>query len=375
MTENVVISGTGVFTPKDTISNDELVASYNAYVDTFNEKNKSKIDAGEVEALKHSTSEFIEKASGIKSRHVFDKKNILDPEIMRPFYADRTDDEISHQAEMAITASKKALEKAKLNGADLDAIIFSSANTERAYPAIAIEIQEVLEAKNAYSFDMQVACSSMTFGISQGELLIKANKAKRVLVVTAELIGGQLNFADRDSHFIFGEACVAAVLEREDLSKSEHPYRIIDTELFTKFSSNIRNNFGFLHERTPEALAKPDKAFYQQGRRVFKDIVPLVPKFITKQLEKLGLTASDISRLWLHQANTHMNELISSRIMGRDVNDHEAPIILDRYANTGPCGSVIAFDHYHDDLHSGDYGVLCSFGAGYSIGSIILQKV
>lgn len=375
MLERVVISATSVYTPKDTISNDELVASYNAYVDAFNLTHHDAIAAGDLEPLKHSSSEFIEKASGICSRFAFDKKNILDPKIMRPFYAARSDDEPSHQAEMAVTAAQKALQKARLQGNQLDTIIFSSANTERAYPAIAIEIQELLKAENAYAFDMQVACSSMTFGLSQGELLIASGRANRVLVVTAELIGGQLNFADRDSHFIFGEACVAVVLEREDLSTSKNAYRIIDSALHTKFSSNIRNNFGFLHERTEKALAEPDKAFYQQGRRVFKDIVPLVPSFIGNQLERLGLKPANLARLWLHQANITMNVLIASRILGHEATPEEAPIILDRYANTGPCGSVIAFDHYHEDLKSGDYGVLCSFGAGYSIGSLILQKV
>jgi beta-ketodecanoyl-[acyl-carrier-protein] synthase len=81
-----------------------------------------------------------------------------------------------------------------------------------------------------------------------------------------------------------------------------------------------------------------------------------------------------LKRLWLHQANLNMNQLIARRVLGRDPSVDEAPVILDRYANTSSAGSVIAFHLHHADLESGERGVLCSFGAGYSIGSVILER-
>ncbi len=95
---------------------------------------------------------------------------------------------------------------------------------------------------------------------------------------------------------------------------------------------------------------------------------------IESHLDRHQLTATDVRRWWLHQANINMNTLIIKRLLGRDANADEAPIVLDEYANTASAGSVIAFGLNHEDLVAGDIGVLCSFGAGYSIGSLLLKK-
>jgi beta-ketodecanoyl-[acyl-carrier-protein] synthase len=81
-----------------------------------------------------------------------------------------------------------------------------------------------------------------------------------------------------------------------------------------------------------------------------------------------------VKRFWLHQANLNMNLLIARKLLGRDAEPHEAPVILDTYANTSSAGSVIAFHKHQDDLPAGSLGVLSSFGAGYSIGSVILRR-
>jgi beta-ketodecanoyl-[acyl-carrier-protein] synthase len=82
----------------------------------------------------------------------------------------------------------------------------------------------------------------------------------------------------------------------------------------------------------------------------------------------------DVKRWWLHQANLNMNQLITRRLVGRDLSQQEAPIVLDEFANTASAGSIIAFALYSRDLAPGDLGVICSFGAGYSIGSLVVQK-
>jgi beta-ketodecanoyl-[acyl-carrier-protein] synthase len=107
---------------------------------------------------------------------------------------------------------------------------------------------------------------------------------------------------------------------------------------------------------------------------VFKDVCPLAAEHIREHLATHDLEPDNLSRWWLHQANINMNTLISRRLLGREATLDEAPIVLDRYANTASAGSVIAFNLYNEDLNSGDYGILCSFGAGYSIGSLLVQK-
>ena len=95
---------------------------------------------------------------------------------------------------------------------------------------------------------------------------------------------------------------------------------------------------------------------------------------LTQQLTALGIENQTVKRWWLHQANINMNVLIGKRLLGREANADEALIVLDQYANTASAGSLIAFNLHQDDLKSGDIGVICSFGAGYSIGSLIIRK-
>ncbi|HEY0193642.1 MAG TPA: 3-oxoacyl-[acyl-carrier-protein] synthase III C-terminal domain-containing protein, partial [Kofleriaceae bacterium] len=110
------------------------------------------------------------------------------------------------------------------------------------------------------------------------------------------------------------------------------------------------------------------------GRAVFKDVVPLAAKFISEHVASHELTTAQVSRYWLHQANQSMNELIAKRVLGREATREEAPIILDEFGNTASAGSLIAFSRHNEDLPAGTYGVMASFGAGYSLGSLLLQR-
>ncbi|PHX38857.1 3-oxoacyl-ACP synthase [Pseudomonas sp. NZIPFR-PS5] len=372
----VVISGTGLFTPANSISNDELVQSFNTYVAHFNAENAAAIDAGEIQALTESNAAFIEKASGIKSRYVMDKDGILDPQRMKPRLPERSNDEWSILCEMGVAAANQALQRAGKTPADIDGVIVACSNLQRAYPAISIEIQAALGVEG-FGFDMNVACSSATFGIQTACNSVKLGQARALLVISPEICTAHLNFRDRDSHFIFGDAATAVVVERADLATSQHQFDIVGTRLLTTFSNNIRNNFGFLNRTAEEGQDKQDKQdklFVQEGRKVFRDVCPMVAELVAAHLDENQLNVSDVQRFWLHQANLSMNHLIVKKLLGRDATVEEAPVILDRYANTSSAGSVIAFHEHQDDLPSGALGVLSSFGAGYSIGSVILRK-
>ncbi|MBS7661396.1 beta-ketoacyl-ACP synthase III [Pseudomonas lalucatii] len=370
---NVVISGTGLYTPANSISNDELVASFNAYVQQFNAEHAEAIGRGEVEALAESSSAFIEKASGIKSRFVVDKAGILDPQRMLPRIPERSNEQWGILCEMAVAAAEQALARAGKTAADIDGVIVACSNLQRAYPAVAIEVQAALGIQG-FGYDMNVACSSATFGIQAAANSVQLGQARAVLLVNPEICTGHLNFRDRDSHFIFGDACTAVVVERADLATSAHQFEIVGTKLLTQFSNNIRNNFGFLNRCAEEGVGARDKLFVQEGRKVFKEVCPMVAELIAAHLAENGLDVAQVKRFWLHQANLNMNLLIARKLLGRDAEPHEAPVILDTYANTSSAGSVIALHKHQDDLPSGALGVLSSFGAGYSIGSVILRK-
>jgi len=123
----VVISGAGLWTPDHTVSNDELVQSYNAYAEMFNADNADAIASGDILEKPLSSSEFIEKASGIKSRYVYIKDGVLDPESMTPKIPLRGEDEISDQAAIAVIAARKAMAAANKSASDIDAVIVSCA--------------------------------------------------------------------------------------------------------------------------------------------------------------------------------------------------------------------------------------------------------
>jgi beta-ketodecanoyl-[acyl-carrier-protein] synthase len=369
----VVISGTGLWTPPYVVTNEELVESYNAYADKYNEENKEAIEAGELAIKPQSSAEFIEKASGIKARYAYIKEGILDINRMRPKFPERGEDEVSNQAEIAIYAAKKAMAAANKTGKDIDAVIVSCAYTQRPYPAIAIEVQEQLGIEG-FGFDMLVACSAATFGLHRAYEMVASGTARCVLSINPELVTPQVNFCDRDSHFIFGDVSMATILERAETATGDNTFEILSTKAKTKFSNNIRSNFGhivYAHDNDPFGW---DKLFHQEGRKVFKEVCPMAADHISEHLASLDLEPKDIRRWWLHQANLNMNNLVARRLLGKDVNQEDTPTILDRYANTASAGSLIVYHLHSKDLKSGDKGVICSFGAGYSIGSLIVQK-
>ena len=371
----VQISGTGLFTPSESISNSELVDSYNKFVDEYNAKNQKEIENGSILPIEKSSVEFIEKASGVKSRFVQNKSGILDTSFMRPKLRERNEEELSNLAEMGVAAAKEAIENSGISLADLGAVIVACSNLERPYPAIAIEIQNALGIKG-FAFDMNVACSSATFGIQTIYDMIKSGSIKSALMINPEICSGHLNFRDRDCHFIFGDVATAVVLERiDDDNQKNNSYEIIGTKLLTEFSNNIRNNYGFLNTSSPDGVGKSDKLFHQNGRKVFKEVVPKVSSLIKEHLEECEIPVENIRGMYLHQANENMNKLISKYVLGHEAEKDLAPVVLDEYANTSSAGSIIAFHKHNQSLNKDDLAIICSFGAGYSVGNVIVRKI
>ncbi len=370
---SVVISGTGLYQPPHTISNAELVEAFNRYADLENERHAAAIAAGERPALTHSSVEFIEKASGIKQRYVVEKSGVLDPTRMYPRVAERPDEQLSLMAEIAVDAARQALAAAGRRAEEVDAVICAAANMQRAYPAMAVEIQQALGA-GGYGFDMNVACSSATFAIEQAVNAVRCGTARCVLVINPEITSAHLEWRDRDCHFIFGDVCTALIIERADTATAADQWEVLGTRLQTQFSNAIRNNFGFLNRSEDSDPEARDKTFRQEGRKVFKEVVPLAAAHIEKHLAALELQPASVRRFWLHQANLGMNQLIIKKLAGAEAGSDLAPLILDEFANTASAGSIIAFHRHRGDLAGGDLGVVCSFGAGYSIGSVILRK-
>ena len=366
-----VIAATGLYVPPNSISNAELVGAFNAYIERFNADNATAIASGQIAPLLPSSVEFIEKASGIKARYVMDKQGILDPAIMRPIIAERPNEQLSILAEMAVAAAEDALKKWGGDVSDIGAVICAASNMQRPYPAMSVEVQNALGI-GGFAFDMNVACSSATFGIKTAADFISSGSVKAVLMINPEICSGHLNFTERDSHFIFGDVATAVILSQAELATDG--WNILGTRLKTKFSNNIRNNFGFLNRAAPEGIGGKDKLFVQEGRKVYREVVPMVCELILEHARDIGVDLQTLKRLWLHQANINMNESIGRKVLGREPAPGENVIILDAFANTSSAGSIIAFHTANSDFAAGETGLICSFGAGYSAGSVFVQK-
>lgn len=373
----VVVTGTGLFTPSGSVTNDELVESLTTATLRWNEEHAAEIARGELTGREVPTSKFIVRASGVGHRYLVDRDGVLDPTRLRPRFRKRSEDELSLQAEMGVAAAQDALEMAGRQASDIDAVVVGCSNLQRAYPALAIEIQAALGAKG-FAYDMNVACSSATFAIQNAVDALKNGHARRALVINPEITSAHNNFALREFHFIFGDACTAIVLEREDEATgagSGEAWEILGTRLVTRYSNNIRNDAGFLARCEEPARDPYELLFRQHGRQVATEVCPLVVEHLRGHLADAGIEIGQVKRLWLHQANLGMNRTIAKTLLGREVAPEEAPVILDEYANTSSAGSVIAFHKHRGGIRAGEHAVLCSFGAGYSIGSVLLRKL
>lgn len=203
---------------------------------------------------------------------------------------------------------------------------------------------------------------------------VRSGSSRCVLVVNPEITSAHQEWRDRDCHFIFGDVCTAILIERADTAVAAERWEVLGTRLATQFSNNIRNNFGFMNRCEDADPQARDKTFRQEGRKVFKEVVPIAAAHIEGHLAQLALQPDQVRRFWLHQANEGMNQLVIKKLVGTATADR-APLILDTFANTASAGSIIAFHQHRSDLQAGDVGVICSFGAGYSVGSVAVRKL
>ncbi|PZO92182.1 MAG: beta-ketoacyl-ACP synthase III, partial [Haemophilus parainfluenzae] len=196
---SVVLVATGLDVPPYAVSNQVLVDSFNTYVRNYNKAHEQEIEKGILSPKRESDEEFIVKVSGIKSRYFYAPEGILDPLRMKPIIPARPENQLSFQAEKGMIAAKRAMAEAKVGPEDIDLVILACSNMQRPYPAVAVEIQHSLAIEGA-AFDMNVACSSATFGIAHATDAIRTGRSKGALVISVEICSAHLNFRDRDSH-------------------------------------------------------------------------------------------------------------------------------------------------------------------------------
>ena len=286
-----------------------------------------------------------------------------------------TEDQLGVQAEMAMPAIVQALAQAGRTGADVDAVIVGCSNLQRAYPAVAIEIQDALGA-SGWAYDMNVACSSATFSIQAAVDALRNGSASCVVVVNPEITSGHTNFELRDFHFIFGDACTALVLERTadavaddgwDDHRDEaghavleqHPQRLRVPEQSPRTVSGTRTSWS--SGRTarwcsarcarwspPTSRRTSRRTGFERRRRAALLAAPGEPE--DEPADRQG-RARPCSRPTTRRRPSSTSTPTRARP-----------------ARSSPSTSTAATSS------TGDVGVICSFGAGYSVGSVIVRR-
>ena len=206
---------------------------------------------------------------------------------------------------------------------------------------MAVEIQQALGI-NGFAFDMNVACSTATFALEQAVNAIRCGSAKCVLVVNPEITSAHQEWRDRDCHFIFGDVATATVVESADTATSADQWEVLGTKLATQFSNNIRNNFGFMNRCEDTDPNARDKTFRQEGRKVFKEVVPIAAAHIEGHLGPCRWSPPDASLLAAPSQPEH-EPIGGQGLIGGEAGPDVAPLILDEFANTSSAGVVIAF--------------------------------
>ena len=302
------------------------------------------LDNAAISRLVDTNDEWIQSRTGIKSRHIVGKETAVS---------------------MAAVAAEKALEDAGITAEEIDLLIVSSVSSEQLLPCTACSVQKELGAVNAAAFDLNAACSGFVYGLNTAIAYAKAGMGKKMMIIGVETLSKILDWSDRSTCVLFGDGAGCAIVEADD---SREIY--IDAG-----SDGARGDVLTCEERHLNNLLVKDETPMQQvamdGQEVFKFAVRMVPKSITKVLDKAGVDKEEVKYFVLHQANRRIIEAAARRLKQPI---EKFPMNVDRCANTSSATIPILLDEMNQKgmLSRGDKIVLSGFGGGLTWGSVYL---
>jgi 3-oxoacyl-[acyl-carrier-protein] synthase-3 len=289
----------------------------------------------DLEKIVDTSHDWIFERTGINERHIAEK------------------DESS--VDMAYHASLKCLEKSSISINDIDMIVFATSTPERVFPSSAVLLQNKLNIKNSFAFDVNAACTGFVFAIDIADKYIKNKSASNVLVVGAEKMSSLIDWKDRNTCVLFGDGAGAVIL-----SASESPGII---------SSTIGSNGSYKDLLT----VNPDSDFIEmKGNDVFKIAVNTMGKLAKDTLNSNNLSIDQIDWLIPHQANSRIINAIAKKL---SLSDDKIIMTVGNHGNTSAASIPLAMDYAHDNgtLKQDDMILLEAFGAGFTWGSTLLK--
>lgn len=290
--------------------------------------------------------------------------------VSRTGIRERRKEENGPTSYMATKAAEDLLKSKNISAEEIDVIIVATVTPDMFFPATACLVQDNIGAKNAWGFDLSAACSGFLFALRTGASLIESGVYKKVMVIGADKMSTIVDYTDRNTCLLFGDAASALLLEpTEDFEKG------IKDSLLHIDGAGAKDLYmlggGSLNPPTHETVDKGMHTLYQDGKAVFKVAVKGMADISVEIMEKNNLKGEDIAYLVPHQANLRIIDATSNR-MG--IPKEKAMINIDKYGNTTAATIPLCLTEYYRDgkLKKGDNLILAAFGAGYTWGSIYL---
>ncbi len=322
------IAGTGSYLPSKVLSNFDL------------------------EKLVDTNDEWIRERTGIERRHI------------------AADDEVT--SDLAAKAAFKALEAAGKTPQDIELIIFCTVTGDQVMPSSACSLQVKLGCKTIPAFDLSAACSGFVYGLATADQFIRTGMFKTVLVVGAEVISRFVNYKDRETCILFGDAAGAMIVER---AKEDDTQIILSSHLRAEGSLGdlfVLPAGGSKIPFSAEVLENGGQYVRMKGREIFKNAVRTMSSCCTEALETNGVKIEDVSWLVPHQANWRIMEAVANHF---DFPKEKVVSIVHEMGNTSAATVPVAFDTAVRDgrIQRGQTILLTAFGAGLTAGSCLLR--
>lgn len=315
------IIGTGSYAPEKIVTNDDLAK----IVDT--------------------NDEWIKSRTGIERRHISEGMGMT---------------------ELATKAANKAIEDAGIDPEEIDIIIVGTSSADMSFPSSACLVQTAVGAKNAVAFDISAACAGFIYALNIVHSFIQAGIYKTGLIIGSDVLSKVVDWTDRGTCVLFGDAAGAAVVRADETGIAEIQIKS-DGEKANVLECIARSSDNFLTGKQPQmGFMKMD------GQEVFKFAVKKVPESIKEVLAKSGTDIEEIKYFILHQANSRIFESIAKRLK---ISMDKIPMNIQEYGNTSAATIPVLLDEMNKagKLQKGDKLVLSGFGAGLTWGSAILE--
>lgn len=318
------------------------ITSVGGYVPEYVLTNK------ELEAMVDTNDEWITTRTGIKERRILKGERAT--------------------SDMGAAAALDAIKKRNIDPLELDLIICGTVTPDHTFPSTANIISDKIGAKNAWSFDVNAACSGFLYALTTGTQFIESGKYKKVLVIGADKMSSIIDYTDRATCIIFGDGAGAVLLE-----PTEEEVGILDTEMHSDGSGREFLHMkagGSLKPASHETVDAKEHYVYQDGKTVFKFAVTNMADVSYEIMQRNNLTADDIAWLVPHQANLRIIDATAKR-MGLDSN--KVMINIQKFGNTTAGTIPLCLWEWEKQLSKGDNIILSAFGGGFTWGAVYLK--